>query len=139
MSLGSIWRGGRRPSILVCAILSVSIASASAFADGCKLGKIAEFPITMVGMRALMSASINDVDVQFVVDSGAFYSMMSAASAAELKLKSSPAPFGFNVTGVRGTADVSIATAKTFTLAGVPLHNVEFLVGGSRGGAVDEG
>jgi tetratricopeptide (TPR) repeat protein/predicted aspartyl protease len=122
------------PSILVCAILSVSIASASAFADGCKLGKIAEFPITMVGTRPLMSASINDVDVQFIVDSGAFYSMMSAASAAQLKLKSSPAPFGFNVTGVRGTADVSIATAKTFTLAGVPLHNVEFLVGGSEAG-----
>jgi hypothetical protein len=77
---------------------------------------------------------IRDVDVQFLVDSGAFYSMMSAASAAELKLRSSPAPFGFNVRGIRGTADVSFATAKTFTLAGVPLHNVEFLVGGSEAG-----
>ena len=127
-------RRGRRSPIPVFAILSVSIASASAFADGCKLAKIAEFPITMVGMRPLITASINDVDVQFVVDSGAFYSMISAASAAELKLKTSPAPFGFYVKGVRGTADVSIATAKTFRLAGVPLHNVEFLVGGSEAG-----
>lgn len=127
-------RDGGRSSILVFAIFCVSIASASAFAEGCKLGKIAEFPITMVGMSPMMSASINGVDVQFVVDSGAFYSMMSAASAAQLKLKSSPAPFGFSVTGVKGAADVSIATAKTFTLAGVPLHNVEFLVGGSETG-----
>ncbi len=108
--------------------------ASAAFADGCKLGKIAEFPTTMVGLHPLMTASINDVDVQFVVDSGANYSMISAASAAELKLKISPAPFGLYVKGAHGTADVSIATAKTFTLAGVPLHNVEFLVGGSEAG-----
>jgi tetratricopeptide (TPR) repeat protein len=89
----------------------------------------------MVGLRALMTASINDVDVQFVVDSGAFYSMISAASAAELKLRTSPTPLGFNLRGVHGAAEVSVATAKTFTLAGVPLHNVEFLVGGSEAGA----
>jgi tetratricopeptide (TPR) repeat protein len=81
-----------------------------------------------------MTARINDVDVQFVLDSGAFYSMISPASAAQLKLRTSPAPFGVYVTGVHGAADVSIGTAKTFTIAGVPLHNVEFLVGGSEAG-----
>jgi len=116
------------------AILSASIASTSANAEGCKIDKIAEFPIVMSGMRPLMTARINDVDVQFVVDSGAFYSMISAASAAKFNLRTSFAPFGFYVTGVKGAADVSIATAKTFTLAGVPLHNVEFLVGGSEAG-----
>ena len=117
------------------AFLGVAIASTSAFADGCKLGKFAEFPIAMVGDRPLMTARINDVDVQLVVDSGATYSMISAASAAELKLKSYPAAFGLYVTGAHGTADVSIATAKSFTLAGAPLHNVDFLVGGSEAGA----
>jgi tetratricopeptide (TPR) repeat protein len=116
------------------AILGISIASPTAFAEGCKLAKIAEFPIAMVGLRPLLTARINDIDVQFVLDSGAFYSMISAASAAELKLKTTPAPPGFYVTGVHGTANVSIATAKTFTLVGVPLHNVEFLVGGSEAG-----
>lgn len=128
-------RRGCRPSISVFALLCLSITSTCAFADGCKVGKIAEFPIAMVGLRPLMTAAINDVDVQFVVDSGAFYSMISTASAAELKLRTSPAPLGFYLTGVHGTADASIATAKTFTLAGVPLHNVEFLVGGSEAGA----
>jgi tetratricopeptide (TPR) repeat protein len=120
--------------VLVFAIVGVMIAPTPAFADGCKLGTIVEFPVTMVGMRPLMTANINDVDVQFVVDSGAFYSMISAASAAQLKLKTSAAPFGFSVIGAKGAAEVSIATVKTFALAGVPLHNVEFLVGGSEAG-----
>jgi tetratricopeptide (TPR) repeat protein len=118
---------------LLFTILGVSLAT-SAFADGCKLVRFAEFPIAMVGLRPLMTARINDVDVQLAVDSGAFYSMMSAASAAELKLKTVPAPFGFYVRGAHGAADVSVATAKTFTLAGVPLHNIDFLVGGSEVG-----
>jgi tetratricopeptide (TPR) repeat protein/predicted aspartyl protease len=102
----------------------------------CKLGKYAEFPITMANLQPLVTAKINDHDVQFVVDSGAFYSMLSGASAAELDLKTHPPPFGFYVTGAGGgVTDVSIATVKVFTLAGVPLHNVEFLVGGSVSGS----
>jgi tetratricopeptide (TPR) repeat protein len=90
----------------------------------------------MVGMRPLMTAKINDTDVQFVVDSGAFYSLMSGASAAQLKLKTSPAPMGFQVKGVHGAAadEVSIATVKSFELSGATLQNVEFLVGGSEVG-----
>src|ERR1700727_2016616 len=101
-------RGHRRSTMLMFAGLGMSITSTSAVADGCKLGRIAEFPIVMVGMRPLMTAKINDVDVQFVLDSGAFYSSISAASASELKLRISSAPFGFYVVGVHGAADVSI-------------------------------
>lgn len=100
---------------------------------------MAEFPITMHGMRPMMTAGINGTQVQFMVDSGAFYSTLSPASAAELKLQTRFAPFGFYMQGVGGgRADASIATVKTFTLAGVPLKNVDFLVGGSdmRGGTV---
>ena len=110
------------------------MASNLASANGCRLGKIVEFPVTMRDLRPLVTAKINDVDVRFVLDSGAFYSMISAASAAALKLKTSPAPFGFYLQGVHGTADVSIGRAKTFTLAGVPMHDVQFLVGGSEAG-----
>jgi predicted aspartyl protease/tetratricopeptide (TPR) repeat protein len=96
---------------------------------------MAELPVTMSRQRPLITAKINDADVQFVVDSGAFYSMISEASAAELKLKLSPAPFGLRVMGVNGSTDASIATVKLFTLQGVPIKNVEFLVGGSEAGA----
>lgn len=121
-------------SILAFAVLAELIASAPAAASSCKLGALAEFPITMVGLRPLMTARIDDVDVQFVVDSGAFYSVISAGSAAQLKLPTTPAPFGFELRGVHGATDVSVAKVKTFVLDGVPLHNVEFLVGGSEAG-----
>jgi predicted aspartyl protease len=122
--------------MLVFAVFCVLIASAPAFAAGCKLIKIVEFPITMVGMRPLMTARVNDSDVQFVVDSGAFWSQISRASAAELKLRVAPAPINFTnqLEGVHGTFGISMATVQTFTLGGLSVHNAEFLVGGTETG-----
>ncbi len=129
-------RPSGRLCIVVLAIFFASIPSVPAFAGSCELGKMAEFSITMTNLRPLMTAKINSADAQFLVDSGAFYSMISAASAAELNLATHHAPFGFYVTGIGGgTANASIAKVGVFTLAGVPLHNVEFLVGGSEAGA----
>ena len=118
---------------MLTAMLFLGVASmrAGPTLAACKLGKMAEFPITMVDLRALMRAQINGRDVDFTVDSGAFFSMLSSATAAELGLKTHMAPFGFYVTGVNGSANVAVATVKEFTLAGVPLHDVDFLVGGS--------
>jgi len=100
----------------------------------CRLGKMAELPITMSGSKPQLTAQINGEDAQFVADSGAFYSMMTEASAAQYKLGLRPAPFGFYVTGTGGTVTPSIANVKVFTIAGVPIKNVEFLVGGSEVG-----
>src|ERR1700728_4172897 len=73
-------------------------------AGQCKLGKLVEFPITMVDLRPQMTAKINGTDVRLMVDSGAFYSIISPASAAELNLSMRSAPFGFYVRGVNGSA-----------------------------------
>ncbi len=116
----------------VVSVVGILIAAAPAFAGSCSLGKMAEFPITMTNLRPLMTAKINDSEVQFLVDSGAFYSILSPASAAELKLPIRPAPFGFYLVGSNGTASASIAIVKVFTIAGVPVRNVQFLVGGSE-------
>jgi clan AA aspartic protease (TIGR02281 family) len=99
----------------------------------CKLAKFLEFPVTMVNMRALTTARINDHDVEFTIDSGAFYSMLSGANAAELGLKTHIAPYGFYVIGANGAASVSVATVRTLTIAGASVHDVDFLVGGSDG------
>jgi tetratricopeptide (TPR) repeat protein/predicted aspartyl protease len=119
---------------LAFAILSIFIAPAPASGTGCKISQLAEFPITMSDLRPLLSASINGVDVNLIVDSGAFYSMISPASAAELKLKTFPAPVGFYVQGVGGDAQVSLVSVKNFTLAGISLHDIDFLVGGTDSG-----
>ena len=88
----------------------------------------------MAGYRPMIAAKINDKEARFTLDSGAFFSMMSAATAAEFNLKLKRAPFGFRVRGIGGDVDIDIATVKEFVIAGVPIHNVEFLVGGSEVG-----
>ncbi len=91
-----------------------------------------ELPITMSGMRPTLSAKINGSDARFALDSGAFYSMISSATAARFELRLRPGPYGLRVKGVGGSMQTSLATVKVFTLAGIPLHDVEFLVGGSE-------
>jgi tetratricopeptide (TPR) repeat protein/predicted aspartyl protease len=100
----------------------------------CKLSKALEFPITMAGLTPMLAAKINGADAHFVLDSGASYSLISAATAAEFKLRLEPAPEGLRLWGVGGSTEPSIATVKDFTIAGITLHHVEFLVGGGETG-----
>jgi tetratricopeptide (TPR) repeat protein/predicted aspartyl protease len=117
--------------VSVVAVMSLAL-NVVAFAD-CKMVKMAELPVTMLGLRPLIDARINDKDVRFEVDSGAFYSMISAASAAELNLKLKAAPYGMRVSGIGGITKPSVATVEVLTLAGIPVRNMQFLVGGSLG------
>ena len=86
----------------------------------------------MNSLRPTLPVKINNRDAKFVLDSGAFYSMMSSATAAEYNLKLSPAPFGFTVMGIGGSTGASVATVKEFTIVGITVKNVEFLVGESE-------
>lgn len=91
-----------------------------------------ELPITMSGMRPTFTAKINGADARFTLDSGAFYSMISSATAAQFQLRLRPGPYGLKVTGIGGSTATSLAIVKVFTIAGIPLPDVEFLVGGSE-------
>src|ERR1700733_4680458 len=74
--------------LLPVAVLLLRLAASptAAFAD-CTLAKLAELPVTMEGLRPVVPVKINGTDSRLIVDSGAFYSMLSPGSAAELKLK----------------------------------------------------
>jgi len=85
----------------------------------------------MNSLRPTINVKINGRDAKFVLDSGAFYSMMSSATAAEYNLKTEMGPFGLRMTGVGGVADVRVARVKELSIFGIALKNVEFLVGGS--------
>jgi tetratricopeptide (TPR) repeat protein len=88
----------------------------------------------MARTRPLITAKINNQETRFVLDSGAFYSMMSTATAAEFNLKLKAAPNGLRLQGIGGTMTTQIATVKDFGIAGALIHNIEFLVGGSEVG-----
>jgi tetratricopeptide (TPR) repeat protein len=97
----------------------------------CQIAKVVDLPITMNSLRPLIPAKMNGQEAKFILDSGAFYSMISSATAAEYKLKLSPGPRGLAVVGIGGSAEVQIATVKDFNLVGVDIKDFEFLVGGS--------
>jgi tetratricopeptide (TPR) repeat protein/predicted aspartyl protease len=101
----------------------------------CKLARFVELPVTMDGTRPTITAQINGTDALFTLDSGAFWSMLTPAAAEQYKLHpdKNRVP-GLSVVGVGGRSDVAVATVTTFTIFGVPLHKVDFLVGGNDPG-----
>jgi tetratricopeptide (TPR) repeat protein/predicted aspartyl protease len=116
------------------ALDSVLLVSRVHAAEGCTLGRVAELPIAMSGTQPIVTAKINNRDARFVLDSGAFFSLMSAATAAEFNLRLRAAPYGFRLAGVGGSVSPQVATVKDFSIAGALIHNVDFLVGGSEVG-----
>jgi tetratricopeptide (TPR) repeat protein/predicted aspartyl protease len=115
-------------AVLVCAL---SVATC-AWAD-CKV-ELEALPVTMAGTQPLISGKINGQSVRFLADSGAFYSMLSPAVAAELKLSLRPAPFGLMIIGVGGDASASVATVRKLDIDRATIPDVEFLVGGGESG-----
>ena len=52
-------------------------------ADGCKLTRLVSVPITMDGLRPTVEAQINGSPALFMLDSGAFWSMLTPAAAKQ--------------------------------------------------------
>ncbi|WP_340265837.1 aspartyl protease family protein [Sphingobium mellinum] len=114
--------------------LSSLLICGPARAGGCKLGVMANLPVTMEGLRASVPVQVNGRETRFWLDSGAFFSIMPKAKALELELPIGAAPPGLMVVGIGGSASVGLATIKTFGIVGQNLKNIEFLVGGSDAG-----
>ena len=103
------------------------IRSAPAWA-ACKL-ETAVLPVTMMSGQPTVPALINDTPVKLVLDSGSFFSMLTPTAAAKLNLSRTAIPM--TLEGVSGSAQAYSTVVGAFTIAGVPLHHVDFLVGGS--------
>src|SRR5260370_35991001 len=97
-------RGDPRAWFLPAALLGACASSAAPAPGHCVVQLWAELPVTMVGTRPLVHASINGTDALFLADSGAFFSSLTTAAASEFKLKLRPAPFGLQVRGVGGVS-----------------------------------
>jgi tetratricopeptide (TPR) repeat protein len=116
----------------IALLLAPIVTSPTPAFAGCTLAKLADLPVTMEDERPVMPVKINGTDTRLMVDSGAFYSMLSPGSAAELKLKLELPPHDFRVWGIGGSTETWVTTVKDFTLIGMPLHNVQFIVGGNE-------
>ena len=112
----------------VLLLAAVAQWPASSRAAGCTLTTV-ELPVHMVGNRAIATIGINGQDVQMLVDSGAWYSTMSPAAAAQLQLKPRYVP-GFEIGGIVGGAQARVASADLTLLRG-KVPNVQFVVAGN--------
>ena len=117
---------------LLAALVGTLVIASPASAK-CQVGKLLDIKVMMQGTRPLTDMGINGRSLQFIVDSGAFYSTISPGTAAELGLRLGPSPV--QMAGIGGeVGSTYVATVKSADLAGVPLHDVEFIVGGSETG-----
>jgi tetratricopeptide (TPR) repeat protein/predicted aspartyl protease len=127
------YRPPRGTTLLLSLLLVVPLPAHAA--DGCKLNRLAVLPVTMDGLRPTVEAQINGSPALFTLDSGAFWSMITPASAQQyqLHLDYGRVP-GLYVRGIGGDARGAVTTVKTFTVFKIPIHNVDFIVGGSEPG-----
>lgn len=93
-----------------------------------------ELPVKMVGSRAVATVGINGTPVPLTVDSGAFYSMLTDAAAAQLELRLRPMD-RLRVEGVTGRVDAHVTTVDKLQLLGGDIPKVYFVVGGNEPGA----
>ena len=121
---GLIWLG-------VCALLAWA---ASASAAGCTLGKYGTLSVEMIGERPTTLLKVNGAVTRFAIDTGAFFSFMSHANADALGLKVFPAPFGFRMGGIGGSAVAEVTRIRDLGILDTDLHNIDFVVGGSDSG-----
>ena len=104
----------------------------------CSLNGVLQLPVTLEGLRPIVVAQVNGSEQRFLLDSGAFYSMISAGKAAELGLTLTATPmnhaFDYAV-GVGGRTSLSVTTIKEFKIASMTVPNMQFLVGGNEMGS----
>jgi tetratricopeptide (TPR) repeat protein/predicted aspartyl protease len=101
-------------------------------AEPCRLGHIGDLPVTMHGTQPYVHAKINGTDAVFLADSGAYFSVLTPASARQFNLALAPgASYGIELQGVGGRAETWVTRVKTFTIFNIDVPNVPFLVAGN--------
>ncbi len=117
-------------STWVALILAATTLAAGSTAQAkCEVHKVADLPVTMEGPSAIAKFKVNGVDARFVVDTGAFFSIVTPDAAKRMKVED----IGLRpitVTGLGGQEQMEVGEARVFTFADVPLRHIEFIIGG---------
>ncbi|WP_242139460.1 retropepsin-like aspartic protease [Sphingomonas sp. TREG-RG-20F-R18-01] len=129
------WLNGRRATgaaVLLGAMLAPTLAQAAP--TQCKLAKFLDIPVTMEGRRPMVTAQIGGREARFILDSGAFFSTIAPANAAEFGLTVLDVMPGAQLRGIGGSTALRQSTARDFTIGGQTLPRMNFAVGGTDTG-----
>lgn len=113
------------------AALTASSLLTSVAAANCQLAQLGVLPVDMHGLRPLVWTKINGVKARFILDSGAFYSMIWRDAAAQYQLPITSVEGGgsYYVSGVGGRELAQVTDVKSFEFLGVRVPKaVQFLV-----------
>ncbi len=123
-----------RPAGLIASgLLALALLAPAASHAACHV-KVAELPVHMVDMRAIATVSINDQDVPLMVDTGAFFSFLNEATAAQLNLVTHRDP-NLVVRGLTGRVNARLTTVERLKLSKGTIPDVDFIVGGNEMGS----
>jgi len=114
-------------------MLSLSAATASVEA-ACELKQI-EIPVRISDRRPIATLTLNGTEMPMLLDSGAFFSMLSPAAATQLNLPLRNLPSGARIEGYTGRIEARQTMVEKVGLLGAELRNIEFLVGGNELGS----
>lgn len=92
----------------------------------CTLELKAELAVSMRGTEPVTPVKVNGADLDFLIDSGAFFSLISPAKSAELHLK--PAYARGDILGIGGSKALEVVDADSFSVGGRTLRDVQFVV-----------
>ncbi len=120
--------------VLTLLVIMIGMASGRAF-GACQLGRLAQFTVNMVGLRPTITAQINGTDTVLVVDSGAFFSMISPAAAKQLRLHLQAPPPTLHINGVVGGPMQYLVATVDFSVGPFHYSHMDFIVGGNELGA----
>ena len=117
---------------LILAGTAVDAMAAEPDPNRCRIETMT-IPVRLVEHRPVAMVKINGTSVPLLVDSGAFYSFLSEASARQLQLKLRPAPDNLRVYGNTGRVEgLKVTKVNQLELEGAVIPGVDFLVGGSE-------
>ncbi len=127
-------RAGRvRAAAFLCG--AAALLGAPGARAACRLTELAELPVTMAGLRPLTHVRLNGQDAVFVVDTGAFMSVLSPQALQRYGLSLGKGA-ALHVEGVAGRADAGAAVVDHMDLGGANLARVRFAVVDGIGGDV---
>lgn len=91
----------------------------------------------MQGLTPIVSATVNGVPARFIVDSGAFFSMVTPRAAEKFKMSSQALPVGFSLQGAVGETSARLGEAAEFKLENQQFERIQFLIAGDSLGDAD--
>ncbi len=109
-------------------LAGLALAVAPPVAAACRVDEVLHLPVIMEGQQPLVDAKVENHAARFLIDTGSFYSIIARPRALAFGLRLEASPDEVRIRGIGGVADTSATVVRKFSLGGVTLPNVFFLV-----------